>query len=147
MKALVIGGSGATGPHVLTGLLQRGYDVAMLHRGVHEPAGLPAVRHIHADPHFAESLESALDGEVFDLVVAMYGRLKAVAEVVAGRWGRFLARAQAGRGWPSGRRWATACTPTPWPARARFVLDRGTGGRVNMTLNRTLIGLLSAGRR
>jgi len=39
MKALVIGGSGPTGPHVLAGLLERGYDVAMLHRGVHEPDG------------------------------------------------------------------------------------------------------------
>jgi hypothetical protein len=27
MRALVIGGSGPTGPHVLAGLLERGYDV------------------------------------------------------------------------------------------------------------------------
>jgi nucleoside-diphosphate-sugar epimerase len=90
MRALVIGGSGPTGPHVLTGLLERGYDVAMLHRGVHEPDGLPAVRHIHADPHFASSLEPALAGEDFDLVVAMYGRLKAVGQVVTGRCGHLV---------------------------------------------------------
>jgi nucleoside-diphosphate-sugar epimerase len=90
MKALVIGGSGPTGPHVLAGLLARGYDVAMLHRGVHEPAGLPAVRHIHADPHFASALEEALADKDFDLVVAMYGRLKAVGQVVAGRCGHLV---------------------------------------------------------
>jgi nucleoside-diphosphate-sugar epimerase len=90
MRALVVGGSGPTGPHVLAGLLERGYDVAMLHRGVHEPSDLPPVRHIHADPHFVDSLESALAGEAFDLVVAMYGRLKAVGQVVAGRCGHLV---------------------------------------------------------
>lgn len=90
MKALVIGGSGPTGPHVLAGLLERGYDVTVFHRGVHEPDDLPTVRHIYADPHFVSSLESALAGEAFDLVVAMYGRLKAVGEVVTGRCGHLV---------------------------------------------------------
>lgn len=84
-RALVIGGSGPTGPHVLEGLLERGYDVAMLHRGVHEPDGLPEVRHIHADPHFTETLTDAVAGEEFDLVLATYGRMKVTGEVFAGR--------------------------------------------------------------
>jgi len=36
MKALVIGGTGATGPFIIDGLLKRGYEVTVLHRGVHE---------------------------------------------------------------------------------------------------------------
>ena len=64
MKELVIGGSGPTGPHVLPGLLERGYDVTMLHRGVHEPADLPDVRHRPGWPApldgFARSLLSDL---------------------------------------------------------------------------------------
>lgn len=34
MKALIIGGTGPTGPHIIRGLLDRGYDVTMLNRGV-----------------------------------------------------------------------------------------------------------------
>ncbi len=79
-KALVIGGTGPTGPHILEGLLERGHDVTMLHRGVHEPEGLPDVRHIHADPHFVETLDEALAGESFDLVLATYGRMKVTGE-------------------------------------------------------------------
>jgi nucleoside-diphosphate-sugar epimerase len=90
VKALVIGGTGPTGPHVLTGLLERGYDVTILHRGVHEPEGLPPVRHIHADPHFAGTLVNALGDEKFDVVMAMYGRLRAIGEAFLGRCGHLI---------------------------------------------------------
>ena len=33
--ALVIGGSGPTGPHIVEGMRQRGYKVSVLSRGVH----------------------------------------------------------------------------------------------------------------
>lgn len=90
MKVLVIGGTGPTGPHVLRGLLARGHEVTILHRGVHEPPGLPEVRHIHADPHFADKIAAALDGETFDAVLAMYGRMNMLAEVFAGKCARFI---------------------------------------------------------
>jgi len=90
MKALVIGGTGPTGPHVLGGLLDRGFDVSVLHRGVHEPPDLPPVRHIHADPHFVETLVEATSEDTFDVVVATYGRMKAVAEAFDGRCGHLI---------------------------------------------------------
>lgn len=90
MKVLVIGGTGSTGVPVLEGLLRRGHDVTMLHRGVHEPPGLPDVPHIHADPHFAETLTEAVDGVTYDVVLAMYGRVAAIAEVFAGRCGQLI---------------------------------------------------------
>ena len=90
MKTLVIGGSGATGVPVLQGLLDRGHDVTMLHRGVHEPAELPDVPHIHADPHFPETLAEVIGDRSFDLVLAMYGRVTAIAEVFAGRCGHLI---------------------------------------------------------
>ncbi|MFH1486398.1 MAG: NAD-dependent epimerase/dehydratase family protein, partial [Chloroflexota bacterium] len=52
MKALVIGGTGPTGPYIVEGLLKRGYDVAILHRGTHEIPLPTEVEHIHNDPHF-----------------------------------------------------------------------------------------------
>lgn len=90
MRALVVGGTGPTGPHVVEGLLARGYEVTIFHRGVHEPEGLPAVEHIHADPHFKESIAEALSGREFEVVLAMYGRVRHLAEVMAGRCARFI---------------------------------------------------------
>jgi nucleoside-diphosphate-sugar epimerase len=36
MNALVVGGTGPTGPFIVNGLLQRGYKVTIFHRGTHE---------------------------------------------------------------------------------------------------------------
>src|ERR1700752_4506319 len=85
MKTLVIGGSGSTGVPVLEGLLRRGHDVTMLHRGVHEPDGLPDVPHIHADPHFLDTLTEAIGGTQYDAVLAMYGRVATTALVLSGQ--------------------------------------------------------------
>lgn len=88
---LIIGGTGPTGPHVVQGFLDKGYDVTILHRGVHEPEGLPDVPHIHADPHFHETMEVATKGKSFDIVVAMYGRLSVLAEVFSKNCSQFIA--------------------------------------------------------
>ncbi len=90
MRTLVIGGSGSSGVAVVAGLLQRGHEVVVLHRGVHEPPELPDVEHIHADPHFAETLTEAIAGREFDVVLAMYGRVATIAEVFAGRCGQLV---------------------------------------------------------
>lgn len=92
-RALVIGGTGPTGPFVVEGLVERGYEVTILHGGQHEVEfSVPGIRHIHEDPHFAETLEHGLTGQGnFDLVVAQYGRLKVIADVMVGRTGRLVA--------------------------------------------------------
>lgn len=91
MKALVVGGTGPTGPFLVKGLLERKYKVSILHRGTHEVAEIPAeVEHIHADPHFRETLDEATAGRRFDLVIATYGRLRFVAEALKGRTARFI---------------------------------------------------------
>ena len=90
VKALVVGGTGATGPPIINGLLKRGYEVAILHRGVHE-ADLPReVKHIHADPHWPEDIRQALEGKSFDLAVVVYGRLRLLAEALIGRTPRLI---------------------------------------------------------
>jgi nucleoside-diphosphate-sugar epimerase len=90
-SALVIGGTGPTGPLVVDGLAERGYEVTILHGGQHEVEfAVPGVRHIHADPHFAETLTAGLDGATFDLVIAQYGRLRVIADVLRGRTARLI---------------------------------------------------------
>ncbi|RPI40192.1 MAG: NAD-dependent epimerase/dehydratase family protein, partial [Betaproteobacteria bacterium] len=90
MKALVIGGTGPSGPHTVNGLLERGYEVTVLHGGQHEVDFMQPVEHIHTDPHFDETLAPALEGRSFDLVLATYGRMRIIAERVKGKTGRFI---------------------------------------------------------
>lgn len=91
MKALVVGGTGPTGPYIVNGLLERGYEVAILHRGTHEIDEIPPqVEHIHTDPHFVETLETALAGRQFDVCVATYGRLRHVAAVMRNKTEHFI---------------------------------------------------------
>ena len=91
MKALVIGGTGPTGPYIVGGLQERGYDVTIFHRGTHEIDEIPPeVIHIHGDPHFPETISAALDGHSFDVVIATYGRIRHIAEYMVGRCQRFI---------------------------------------------------------
>lgn len=92
MDVLVIGGTGPTGPHVVNGLLQAGHDVVILHTGAHEVDTIPThVEHIHTNPFHIPDVADALGDRTFDLVYAMYGRLRDLAPWFAGRCGQFVA--------------------------------------------------------
>jgi nucleoside-diphosphate-sugar epimerase len=88
--ALVIGGTGPTGPPIVNGLAARGYQVTVLHSGKHEVAEVEAFPHLHADVFQDGSLREVLDNRTFDVAVASYGRLRSIAEVLRGRIGRML---------------------------------------------------------
>lgn len=90
MRALVIGGTGPTGPHIVNGLLERGFDVTILHGGQHEVEFAQPVEHIHTDPHFEETLAPALEGRRFEVVLATYGRMRIIARLLAGKTPRFI---------------------------------------------------------
>jgi len=102
-RVLVIGGTGPTGIPIVNGLVARGHQVTILHRGTHERTETPAVvEHLHHDPYDADSLRAAFDGgRTFDVVVAMYGRLRRIAEITQGKVGRFVSvgGVPAIRGW------------------------------------------------
>jgi nucleoside-diphosphate-sugar epimerase len=92
MRALVIGGTGPTGPGVVRGLLERGYEVAIYHRGTHETDALPQVhQHLHGNPDNLDALTADFGDSSWNLVVSMYGRLRLIADVMAGRCDRFIA--------------------------------------------------------
>jgi nucleoside-diphosphate-sugar epimerase len=92
MRALVIGGTGPTGHHIVNGLIARGYRVEILHRGNHEVEEIPPeVLHHHMDPYDPALLEAFFAAAPrFDLCVATYGRLRAIASATAGRIGRLI---------------------------------------------------------
>lgn len=91
-KALIVGGTGPSGPFLAERLLKRGYAVTIFHRGTHEiPEIGPEIEHIHGDPHFRETVESALGSRTFDVVIATYGRIRFIAEALAGKTPCFVA--------------------------------------------------------
>jgi nucleoside-diphosphate-sugar epimerase len=90
LKALLVGGTGASGPHIAGELLARGYEVSVYHRGVHEVPLPDEVEHLHGEPHFAEAIERDLAGRRFDLVVATYGRIRHLARALRGKTPRLV---------------------------------------------------------
>jgi nucleoside-diphosphate-sugar epimerase len=90
-RALVVGGTGPTGPFIVNGLRARGHATAILHRGTHEIDEIPGdVEHIHADPYDGAAFAAAIAGRTFDVVVASYGRLREIARACVGRTGHFV---------------------------------------------------------
>jgi len=124
MKALVVGGTGPTGPFIVRGLRERGYQVTIFHRGTHEVELPSGVEHIHGDPHFLETIEEALGERKFDLVIAAYGRLRYLAEAMRKRTSRFIALGGVGvyKGF-IGPADSTTATPFPTPEEAPLVTD------------------------
>jgi len=96
MNAIVIGGTGPTGPFIVEGLLKRGYQVTIMHRGAHEVEFSAPVEHLHGDPHFIETLQDTLGPRTFDVAICTYGRLRLVAQVMKGRTRRFIGIGGAG---------------------------------------------------
>jgi nucleoside-diphosphate-sugar epimerase len=91
MDILVIGGTGPTGPHIVNGLVDRGHTVTILHTGNHEVDTIPDhLEHIHTDPFDEEAFRSSIEGRTFDVVFAMYGRLRSIAKVLVGRTPRLF---------------------------------------------------------
>ncbi|MFN0026156.1 MAG: epimerase [Acidimicrobiales bacterium] len=93
MDILVIGGTGPSGPLIVNGLVDRGHQVTILHTGRHEVDTLPpqsVVPHIHADPFDEASFRDGLGNRNFDVVFAMYGRLRMLVDVLVGRTPRLF---------------------------------------------------------
>ncbi len=91
MHILVIGGTGPTGPLIVNGLVDRGHTVTILHTGRHEVDTIPGhLEHIHTDPFDEQAFRDSIEGRTFDLVFAMYGRLRSIAKVLVGRTPRLF---------------------------------------------------------
>ena len=91
MRALVIGGTGPTGHYIVSGLIERGYSVEILHRGTHEVAETPPeVTHHHMDPYDPAALDTFFADRRYELCIATYGRLRAIASASTGRIGRMV---------------------------------------------------------
>lgn len=125
MKVLVIGGTGPTGIPLVRSLLDRGHDVTLLNRGLHPKPELAGVPTITADPYDEASLTAALGDSTWDVVVAMYGRLRRIAELTKGRCGHFVSvgGVPAYRGWTDAWQHDPPGLPVPVKEDADLVED------------------------
>jgi nucleoside-diphosphate-sugar epimerase len=89
-SALLIGGTGPTGPPIARGLEERGFDVTVLHSGNHEVPEVAHFRHLHGDVFSEDGLRAVLGDETFDVAIASYGRLRSIADVLTGQTGRLM---------------------------------------------------------
>lgn len=89
-SALVIGGTGPTGPPIVNGLIARGYEVALFHTGRHELPEQDRLAHLHGNPFEATSIAETLGIRRWDVVVATYGRVRLLADHLAGRCDHLL---------------------------------------------------------
>lgn len=125
-RVLVIGGTGPTGVPLVRGLVERGHDVTILHRGTHESEHTPAeVRHVHLDPYDEKALREGAAGATYDTVIAMYGRLRRIAQAWEGRTGRLISvgGVPAYRGWMNPDLAGRAGLPVPVREDAPLVGD------------------------
>ncbi len=131
--ALVIGGTGPTGPFVVNGLIERGYRVTILHTGRHESDEIPdQVEHIHTDPFDAEATVAALGSQRFDLAIIMYGRLRTLAPALVGLVGRVITIGGVGavRGWVEPSDLFPTGMTVPAPADAPLASDEEPIGKI-----------------
>lgn len=132
MDVLVIGGTGPSGIPLVRALVERGHRVEILHRGTHERPETPAeVGHLHADPYDEESLRAVVGDRSWDVVFAMYGRLRRVADVFRGRCGHFVSvgGVPAYRGWTDAWQFDPAGLPVPVAEDAELVRDESVDSK------------------
>lgn len=70
MRVLMIGGTQFVGRHVVEQAVAAGHEVTVFHRGVSEPADLPAVEHVHGE---RDGGLDVLEGRTWDAVVDVCG--------------------------------------------------------------------------
>ena len=141
-SALVIGGTGPTGPFVVNGLRALGFTTTILHTGRHEVDEIPGdVEHIHASPHDADAFSAALDGRTFDVTVAMYGRLRAIAEIMVGKTAQFVSigGVPAYRGYMDPDLWSPPGLPLPTREDAPLAADDGDGKSARVARTEALV--------
>ncbi len=85
-----MGGTGPTGVPLANRFLHEGHEVAILHSGRHPAEFEGPVERIIGNARDGADLRDKLGGRDWDIAVCMYGRLRAQAEVLAGRTGRLI---------------------------------------------------------
>jgi nucleoside-diphosphate-sugar epimerase len=128
VRILVIGGTGPTGIPLVQRLVAGGHDVTLCNRGLHPKPELAGVPTLVADPYDVATMPA--DG-TWDVVVAMYGRLRRLAEWAVGRCDHFVSvgGVPAYRGWTDAWQHEPAGLPVPVREDADLVRDESVDSK------------------
>jgi nucleoside-diphosphate-sugar epimerase len=145
--ALVVGGTGPSGPDVVRGLLERGFETTIFHGGAHEVPLPDEVRHIHGDPHFPETIAAALGDTEFDGVIAQYGRLRHLTAHLSGRAGQIVAigGAMSPLALPADTRWGPIGRPAVVREEERHLLGDANENKLGFRIAQAATEFLEAG--
>ena len=146
-RALVVGGTGPSGPDVVHGLLHRGFETTIFHGGTHEVPLPDEVRHIHGDPHFPETIAEALGDSEFDVVIAQYGRLRHLTAYLSGRAGHVVAigGAMSPLAPPADPRWGAVGRPAIVREEERHLLTHAGENKLGFRIAQAASEFLEAG--
>ncbi len=91
-RALVVGGTGPTGVHIVNFLLAAGHEVTVFSSGAHDEGATFAgdVERIYGNARDDESVRSTIAQREWDVAICTYGRLRMLATELAGKTGRFV---------------------------------------------------------
>jgi nucleoside-diphosphate-sugar epimerase len=89
-RVLVVGGTGPTGVPIVNHFLQAGATVAIFHSGTHEAEFDAPVEHLHGDPRDPAGIHEVLGGREWEIAVCTSGRLRALADELAGKTRRLV---------------------------------------------------------
>jgi nucleoside-diphosphate-sugar epimerase len=76
---------------IVNNFLRAGYEVAIMHSGAHEADFDAPVEHIHGDARDAADIAARLGSREWEVAVCTSGRLRALAEHLAGKTRRLVA--------------------------------------------------------
>jgi 2'-hydroxyisoflavone reductase len=77
LKVLILGGTSFLGPHLTHELQERGHEVTLFNRGIHNSSPLPRIEQLHGD---RDGDLQALEGHHWDAVIDTSGSLPRVVE-------------------------------------------------------------------
>ena len=87
---LVVGGTGPTGVPLVEAFRADERSVTIFHSGAHEWSFDRGVEHLHGDARSPAGITAALGDRCWDVVVCTSGRLRALADALAGRCRRLV---------------------------------------------------------
>lgn len=91
-RALVVGGTGPTGVHIVNFLLAAGHHVTVFSSGAHDEGAVFAgeVERIYGNARDDESVHSIIGQREWDIAICTYGRLRMLADELAGKTRRLV---------------------------------------------------------
>jgi nucleoside-diphosphate-sugar epimerase len=89
-RVLVVGGTGPSGVPLVNEFLRTGAEVTIFHSGAHEATFDAEVEHLHGDARDTGGIEATLGSREWDIAVCTSGRLRALADHLAGKVRRLV---------------------------------------------------------